>query len=78
MKKFLLATVALGALVASPALAADLRRPPPPVKAPPPVVPIWSWTGCYFGGNVGGLWASKDWIDVNGFTGIPGTSVGPT
>jgi outer membrane immunogenic protein len=34
------------------ALAADL-----PLKAPPPVVaPVWSWTGFYIGGSVGGKW----------------------
>jgi outer membrane immunogenic protein len=81
MKKILFAGVALAALVASPALAADLRRPPPPaVKAPPPVVPIFSWTGCYFGGHVGGLWASKDWVDattdLGGFYAATGTSLG--
>jgi outer membrane immunogenic protein len=65
MKKILLATVALSTLAAAPALAADLARPappPPPVayKAPPPIY-IYSWTGCYIGGNGGGLWAKKDW-----------------
>ena len=41
-------------------MAADLRRPP--LKAPPPPLPpIFSWTGCYVGGHIGGLWASKEW-----------------
>ena len=66
MKKFLLATIALSALLAAPAMAADLARPapPPPVpyKAPPPVY-LYSWTGCYIGGHLGGLWARKEWID---------------
>jgi len=61
MKKILLACIAGVALVA-PAHAADLRPtykapPPPPVVAP---VPIFSWTGCYIGANVGGAWAHKD------------------
>src|SRR6266480_8049321 len=61
MKKILLAGVAGIALVAgAPAHAADLRarRPPPP--PPPPVVapvPVFSWTGCYIGANIGGAWA---------------------
>jgi outer membrane immunogenic protein len=59
MKRTLLAGIAGLAIVASaPAHAADLRvrRPPPP---PPPVVapvPVFSWTGCYIGANVGGAW----------------------
>ena len=66
MKKLLLAAIALSALLAAPAMAADLARPapPPPVpyKAPPPVY-FYSWTGCYIGGHVGGLWARKQWTD---------------
>jgi outer membrane immunogenic protein len=48
MKKLLLGTAMSMAMVAS-ATAADLF-----VKAPPPPAPVWSWTGCYVGGNVGG------------------------
>lgn len=37
------------------AYAADM-----PLKAPPPVVaPIWSWSGFYIGGNVGGAWTDN-------------------
>ncbi len=25
------------------------------------MVPLFTWTGCYVGGNGGGLWAKKDW-----------------
>jgi outer membrane immunogenic protein len=53
MKKFLLGTLGLVAMVA-PALAADL-----PVKAPPPpVIPIFNWSGFYIGGNGG--WGRSD------------------
>jgi outer membrane immunogenic protein len=63
MKKFLLAGVAVSALFGGSAVAADLARPAP-VYAPPPVlVPLFTWTGCYVGGNVGGVWASRDWTD---------------
>src|SRR5262245_34643162 len=50
MRKFLLATSALAALVmAAPASAADLR-----VKAPQPYMPPpFSWTGFYIGANLG-------------------------
>jgi outer membrane immunogenic protein len=52
MKKYLLATVFLGALLpVSGAYAADLSYP---VKAPPVmVVPVFSWTGFYLGANFG-------------------------
>jgi outer membrane immunogenic protein len=50
MKKLPLAGVALVALAAGPAFAADLPRKAP-LRAPPPV---FSWTGFYIGGNVGG------------------------
>jgi outer membrane immunogenic protein len=59
MRKFLLGTAALIGL-ASPAMSADMRLPV--LKAPPSVVPVWSWTGCFVGGYAGGVWArKKDW-----------------
>jgi len=61
MKKILLATAAFAALVSAPATAADMA-----VKAPPPVA-IFTWTGCYVGGNVGGLWARKEWTNTTFF-----------
>jgi outer membrane immunogenic protein len=51
MQKILLGFAALGALV-TPALAADM-----PVKAPRMApAPVYGWTGCYVGGNIGGIW----------------------
>jgi outer membrane immunogenic protein len=48
-------------LIASVAAnAADLKMP---VKAPPPPPPVFSWTGFYIGGNIGGAWAHHDWDD---------------
>ncbi len=68
MRKVLLAGVAGVALVAgAPAYAADLSRRPPP---PPPVVapvPVFLWTGCYIGANIGGAWAHKDFSFTNRF-----------
>jgi outer membrane immunogenic protein len=59
VRKFLLGTAALIGL-ASPAMSADMRLPV--FKAPPSVVPVWSWTGCFVGGHAGGVWAQKkDW-----------------
>ena len=62
MKKILLTGVAGVTLLAiAPAHAADLGRPvykaPPPVVAP---VPLFSWTGCYIGGHIGGGWGRKE------------------
>jgi outer membrane immunogenic protein len=48
MKKFLVAAIAAAGSCAAFALAA------PPALAGPPV---YSWTGCYIGGNVGGGWS---------------------
>ena len=52
MKGTVLAGLAAATLVANFASAADIPRkaPPPPVPAP-----VYAWTGCYIGGNVG--WA---------------------
>jgi len=56
MKKLVLGSLALAAVtLAGPAMAADM-----PVKAPPPA-PVWSWAGFYFGGHVGGAWATTNW-----------------
>ena len=56
------------ALIAAPALAADLGRAPVrPVVAP---VPLFTWTGFYIGGHVGGGFGNKDWEFVN-VGGIP-------
>lgn len=57
MKKFLLGSVGLAAMLAGPAMAADMRVAPPP----PPVV-YYDWSGAYVGGNIGGVWH-----DVNRF-----------
>jgi outer membrane immunogenic protein len=52
MKKSLIGIVAIGALIAGPAMAANL-----PVKAPPPApAPACMWCGWYIGANIGGIW----------------------
>ena len=52
MNKLLIASVALAAAsLGGPALAADM-----PVKAPPPPVPVFTWTGCYVGLYIGDDW----------------------
>ena len=52
MKKirFLACTAVAVVVAASSAQAADLA---PPLKAPLPPPPVFSWTGCHVGGNLG-------------------------
>jgi outer membrane immunogenic protein len=74
LKTQLLAGAAIAALIAAgPALAADL-----PLKAPPPVVAAWNWSGFYIGGHGGYGWGRNSQTDVNDpfFTGkFPGFNV---
>jgi outer membrane immunogenic protein len=58
MKSLSLAIVALGAIVTTSAMAADMA-PHMAVKAPPPT-PVFSWTGFYIGGNFGYGWGSAN------------------
>jgi outer membrane immunogenic protein len=65
MKKVLLASAALAAQIASPALAADWPVIAPTYEvAPPPAVYSW-WTGCYLGGNIGGAWGRPNYTFDN-------------
>src|SRR5215475_1896597 len=72
-----LAAATLAGLAGS-AIAADLSaRAPAPYQPPPAPPPVFSWTGCYVGANIGGGWASKSSNDVSGFvTGVPGADLG--
>jgi outer membrane immunogenic protein len=68
MKKLLVASAAFAVLFTGSAWAADVVPPLTPYgvwrAAPRPVlVPFFTWTGCYVGGNVGGLWDKNDWND---------------
>jgi outer membrane immunogenic protein len=53
--KLALAGGLIGLAIADTASAADL-----PVKANPVAPPLYNWTGCYLGGNVGGGWTRID------------------
>ena len=66
MKKLVLGS-AIAAMIAGPALAADM-----PVKAPPPPPVLYDWSGVYVGFNAGGMWYDVDRHFVNPF------AVGPT
>jgi outer membrane immunogenic protein len=55
MKKTLITSVMLGALVTGSAMAADMPAKAPMLKAPPPMA--YSWTGCYIDAGGGyGMW----------------------
>jgi outer membrane immunogenic protein len=63
------------------ASAADLPRKAP-VYAPPPPPPVFSWTGCYIGGNIGYGWGREtvSIADLGETTGVPalaGVPFGP-
>jgi len=58
MKKIFFGGVALVLASVGPVGAADMAVKARPIADPPPA---YSWTGCYGGGHVGGLWARKDW-----------------
>jgi outer membrane immunogenic protein len=60
--KRLLKYLASAAMLLSPLAAhsADLAVRAPP----PPLVPVFSWTGFYIGANIGGAWANNNWNDT--------------
>jgi outer membrane immunogenic protein len=60
MKKISTALLAAASILvlSQAASAADMSRPV--YKAPPlPAAPMWTWTGLYIGGHIGGGWASE-------------------
>jgi len=63
MRKLLLSGVAVASIFSVPAIAADMPVKMT-VKAAPPA-PVFSWTGCYVGANIGGIWARDVWTDTN-------------
>jgi outer membrane immunogenic protein len=54
--------IAISLATVSSGLAADMRQP---TKAPP-LAPVWSWTGFYLGGHLGGGWMTDDRVIVAG------------
>ena len=67
MKKLVLALTALAAFTGS-ASAADLAARPY-TKAPPPPVPVATWTGCYVAGGGGYGWYTAETRQVDPITG---------
>jgi outer membrane immunogenic protein len=70
MKKLLIVGIAAAAFSGAPALAADL--PTKPVPAPVSVAPepVFNWTGCYIGANVGWLGGDKKFYSPSDFYGL--------
>jgi outer membrane immunogenic protein len=66
VNKVLAGFFALGALIASPALAADMAVKAPPAMPAP--APVYSWTGWYVGANAGYGWSDPTYI----FSGVNG------
>jgi opacity protein-like surface antigen len=73
MTRWLVGCVLLCCFVGS-AAAADLGVVGP--YYPPPVRPLYSWTGCYIGVNIGGGAAPQSRVDTVGTFAPPGTSLG--
>jgi outer membrane immunogenic protein len=74
MRSLFLRSIALVAVIAGPAMAADMPVKAPVYKAPP--VAVYSWTGFYIGAHVGGDWFNKDWFVPLTPTNIAGGCVG--
>jgi outer membrane immunogenic protein len=72
MRKLFLACVGLCGL-AAPAVAADVAVLAP---YPPPLRPLYSWTGCFIGFNIGPGAASQNFTDTTGTFAPPGASLG--
>jgi outer membrane immunogenic protein len=69
MQRQFLAGVALAAMMAGSAFAADM-----PLKAAAAPVGLYDWSGMYLGGVVGGAWGTNDISDPG--LGIVGTALG--
>lgn len=64
MNNAIIGLIAIGALIAGPAMAADLRMP---VKAPPaPLPPTCVWCGWYVGVNAGWIGSADDTVTNTG------------
>ena len=73
MKKFIFGSIAIAALAAGPAMAADLAVKAPIYKAPP-MVDTWSWSGFYLGGNIGYSFGRSN-TDLSYFNSVSGASL---
>jgi outer membrane immunogenic protein len=70
-RKLLLTSVSFAALIAGPAMAADQT----PRPLPPPLLPVWSWTGVYLGIDGGYSFGREELSLASTFTPTPGTII---
>jgi|SRR5215468_6274523 len=70
MNRILVGSLAVAAMVAGPAMAADM-----PLKAPPPV-PVFSWTGCYIGIQGGYGTGTSRHTSAGAWNGVPNGTAG--
>ena len=63
MKK-LLGGIAISALLAAPAIAADLPARVPVKAAPAPIIAAYNWTGCYIGVQGGGKFGKSEQVEA--------------
>jgi outer membrane immunogenic protein len=73
--KTALAAIGLIVAVGQSVLAADLPRRAAPM-APAVVMPVYNWTGCYAGGNVGAAWGNAQFVNGTTGNGVDGTNLG--
>lgn len=64
MRRIVVALLGATLLGGAAASAADMPVKGPVYKAPPIV--LYNWTGCYIGGNVGGIWGRSN-INIPGY-----------
>lgn len=73
MKKAVVGIIAIAALVDARALAADMVTKAPP----PPRAPVFTWSGCYAGADVGYAWQRDKDDEFSAATGAPDGSSPP-
>jgi outer membrane immunogenic protein len=66
MNKLLVGGIAIAALIAGPAIAADMPAPAP--------VAVESWTGFYAGASLGGRFTDSNWMTTCLSVGAPAAS----
>lgn len=81
MRKLVAATLSTMALSVGSAVAADLPVRVP-VSQPPLIVPVYNWSGCYLGGQIGYAWAedsNRETVTATGATSLftPATNAKP-